>query len=81
MNDQIKHLKEELIKEIIQQLEILAPDVMKIKDYTVTKILQLQELNFEQLGQINRTYWKQIEAKTGERIPDRFKYQVDFRLN
>lgn len=77
----MQRLKNELIKEIIQQLEILAPDVMKMPGYTVQKVIQLTELTFGQLGDINRTYWQQIEAKTGEKIPDRFKYKVDYRLN
>ena len=76
----MKKLKDELIKEIIGQLEILAPDIMK-GQYIITKTIQLTELTFEQLGELNRTYWQQIEAKTGEKIPDRFKYAVDYRLN
>lgn len=81
MKDQIKQLKEELIKEIISQLEILAPDVMKFKHYTVTKVLQLSEMDNEQLESISRIYWQQIEAKVGRKIPENFKHKVDFNLN
>ncbi len=81
MKDQIKHLKEELIKEIISQLEILAPDVMKIKGYIITKTLQLSEMDNEQLESISRIYWQQIEAKVQQEIPARFKHGVDFNLN
>lgn len=77
----MQRLKNELIKEIIQQLEILAPDVMKIPGYTVQKVIQLTELTFEELGDINRTYWQQIEAKTGTQLPHQYKYKVDFNLN
>jgi len=81
MKDQIKHLKEELIKEIIGQLEILAPDVMKIKGYIITKTLQLSEMDNEQLESVSRIYWQQIEAKVGKRIPEKFKNADYYKLN
>lgn len=77
----MKELKNKLIHEIIAQLELLAPDVMKIKGYTVTKVIQLTELTFEELENVNRIYWQQIEAKVGKRIPENFKHKVDFNLN
>ena len=77
----MKELKNKLIHEIIEQLELLAPDVMKIKGYTVTKVIQLTELTFEELENVNRIYWQQIEAKTGTQLPYQYKYKVDFNLN
>jgi hypothetical protein len=77
----MKELKNKLIQEIIEQLELLAPDVMKIKGYKVTKVIQLAELTFEELENVNRIYWQQIEAKTGTQLPHQYKYKVDFNLN
>lgn len=77
----MKELKNKLIQEIIEQLELLAPDVMKIKGYKVTKVIQLTELTFEELENVNRIYWQQIEAKTGTKLPYQYKYKVDFNLN
>ena len=77
----MKELKNKLIHEIIEQLELLAPDVMKIKGYTVTKVIQLTELTFEELENVNRIYWQQIEAKTGTQLPHQYKYAVDYKLN
>ena len=77
----MKDLKNKLIHEIIEQLELLAPDVMKIKGYKVTKVIQLTELTFEELENVNRIYWQQIEAKTGTQLPHQYKYKVDFNLN
>lgn len=77
----MKNLKHLLIHEIISQLEILAPDIMKAKGYVVTKTIQLTELTIEQLEQVSRTYWQQIEAKTNRKVPYKYKYEVDFRMN
>ncbi len=77
----MKELKNKLIQEVIEQLELLAPDVMKIKGYKVTKVIQLTELTFEELENVNRIYWQQIEAKTGTQLPHEYKYKIDFNLN
>lgn len=77
----MKELKNKLIHEIIEQLELLAPDVMKVKGYIVTKTLQLAELTYEELENVNRIYWQQIEAKTCTPIPHTYKYAVDYKLN
>lgn len=77
----MQRLKNQLIKEIIQQLQMLAPDVMKVNGYIVTKTLQLAELTYEELENVNRIYWQQIEAKTCTPIPHQYKYAVDYKLN
>ena len=76
-----QELKDMLIHEILTLVEALqnGEDLHPLKKAALT--IEMNLMSYEELMNISRIYWQQIEAKTGEKVPHQYKYAIDYNLN